>query len=509
MTVSTAAARTAQRPPQPGLHRWVPLVTVCLGSFMLLLDVTVVNVALPDMAADLKTSFQSLQWVIDAYAVALAALVLGAGSFADILGHRRCYAAGLALFALASTACGLAPGPGALVAARAVQGVGAAAMFATVFALINANYSGRDRGIAFGMWGAVASASTAIGPIVGGFLTQAVSWRWIFVVNLPVSLVALGLCLVALKDAPGIGRRSVDLPGIAAFTAAAGGLTYGLIRANEHGWSQPGTWGWLGAVPILLAIFLAIEKRAADPMLDLSLLRNRSVVGVLLGGMLLSAAAFAGFTYTSIWLQSILGLSPIQAGLTSLPLSIAAFAVSALLGRFLLESRHGAIIGTGLLLIGAGGILSALLLNGSASWPALLPGFAVSGIGVGLATPTLGSAATSAAPAERAGMAAGALNTARQLGFALGIAALGSVFAARAEQVLASRHVPRAHDLAEALSSGQAPFVFQRVPVAARGALGVQLHAAAASAVEVTFAVAGTVGLLAGGLVLVLVRPHR
>src|SRR3954464_2769997 len=175
------------------MRKWLPLITVCLGTFMLLIDVTIVNVALPDMAKDLETSFGSLQWVVDAYALTLAALVLGAGSIADLVGHRRAYIARVAGFALSSLACGLAPNPDALVAARAVQGLGAAAMFATTYALLNISYSGRDRGTAYGMWGAVAGAAAAVGPIIGGLLTEGVSWRWIFFVNLPISAVAIGL----------------------------------------------------------------------------------------------------------------------------------------------------------------------------------------------------------------------------------------------------------------------------------------------------------------------------
>src|SRR6059058_2379048 len=182
------------------VRKWLPLLTVCLGTFMLLIDVTIVNVALPDMAKDLKTSFGSLQWVVDAYALTLAALVLGTGSIADLVGHRRAYIAGLALFAVASFVCGIAPNSGSLVAARAVQGIGGAAMFATTFALLNSNYSGRDRGVAYGLWGAVAGASAAVGPILGGVLTEGLSWRWIFFVNLPVSVLAIVLCIRSLQD---------------------------------------------------------------------------------------------------------------------------------------------------------------------------------------------------------------------------------------------------------------------------------------------------------------------
>jgi EmrB/QacA subfamily drug resistance transporter len=491
------------------MRKWLPLLTVCLGTFMLLIDVTIVNVALPDMAADLRTSFGSLQWVVDAYALTLAALVLGTGSIADLVGHRPAYIGGLALFAASSLVCGLAPNADALVAARAVQGIGAAAMFATTFALLNSNYTGRDRGTAYGLWGAVAGASAAVGPIIGGLLTEGVSWRWIFFVNLPVSVVAIALCLLVLEDAHAPFAARVDVPGMATFTAAAATLTYGLIRANEHGWSQAATWAWLVASPVLLAVFVLVELRTAQPMLDLALLRNRSFVGVLLAGLLLTLAAFSSFTYTSIWLQSVLGMSPIDAGLTGLPLSGAAFLVSAAIGRFLHGSNSGPIIGGGLLFVGLGGVVGGLLVHGSATWPALIPGFLLIGVGVGLATPTLGSAAMAAVPVQRGGMAAGAVNTTRQLGFALGIAALGSVFAARATHVLDARGVPHPAGVARAVAGGQARNLLHKAPGGVRAALDHGFHAAAVDGVQWTFWVSGICGLVAGVVVLALMRPKR
>ena len=491
------------------MRRWLPLITVCLGTFMLLIDVTIVNVALPDMAKDLETSFGALQWVVDAYALTLASLVLGTGSIADLVGHRRAYIAGLALFAVSSFVCGIAPNDTSLVWARAVQGVGAAAMFATTFALLNSNYAGRDRGVAYGMWGAVAGASAAVGPILGGLLTQGVSWRWIFFVNLPVSVVAIALCARVLEDAHAPHRGRVDVAGMVTFTAAAGALTYGLIHANEHGWSQTTTWAWLLASPVLLLVFLTVETRTRQPMLDLALLRNRSFVGILLAAGLLTLAAFASFTYTSIWLQSVLGLSPIEAGLTGLPLSLAAFVVSAAIGRFLHGTNPGPIIGGGLLLIGLGGLVGGMLVHGSASWPQLIPGFLLIGVGVGLATPTLSSAAMAAVPVQRGGMAAGAVNTSRQLGFALGIAALGSVFSARAAHVLDGRGVPDATGVSRALAGGQAPLLVRYAPSAVRGPLDSGLHASAVAGVQWTFLVSGIAGVLAGLAVLVLVRPPR
>src|SRR3954466_33537 len=206
-------------------RKWWPLITVCLGTFMLLIDVTIVNVALPPMATDLRTSFGTLQWVVDGYALSLGVLLLGAGALSDMYGHRRFYLGGLIVFALASLACGLAADPTLLVAARVVQGAGAAAMFTTTFALLNSSYQGRERGVAYGVWGGVSGAAAAVGPIVGGLLTETLSWRWIFLVNLPVSILAIVLCLTVLAaDRPARAGR-FDLTGTLTFTVAATALT--------------------------------------------------------------------------------------------------------------------------------------------------------------------------------------------------------------------------------------------------------------------------------------------
>ena len=261
------------------MRKWWPLMAVCAGAFMLLVDVTIVNVALPDMARSLHTTFPDLQWVIDLYALVLGALVLTVGSIADRIGRRRVYLIGLVAFAASSLACGLAPNAAVLIAARGVQGVGAAAMFATTMALISHLYSGRDRGVAFGAWGAVNGAAAAAGPIIGGLLTAHFGWRWIFLVNLPVSVVAVALTLVVVTESRDPSPRRIDLAGMASFTVAAAALTYALIRGDWTGrriacssppgclssrqaprrrpWSAPGqagrsccpAWRWWGSAP--------------------------------------------------------------------------------------------------------------------------------------------------------------------------------------------------------------------------------------------------------------------
>ena len=487
------------------MRKWLPLVVVSLGTFMLLVDVTIVNVALPAMAISLSTSFSALQWVVDAYALALAALLLGIGGLADLIGHRRVYVAGLALFAASSLLCGLAPNAGVLIAARAVQGIGGAAMFATTFALLNASYQRRDRGVAYGIWGAVSGAAAAIGPILGGLLTEGLSWNWIFIVNLPISVVAIVLSLRVIgADRPTDGR--LDLAGTATFVLAAGALTFGLIRAGDTSWGEFWSWGPMLVAALAFTGFVVVERGSDHAMVDLSLFRGRSFVGTLLAALTLNVAAFAVLTYTSIWLQSVVGLSPIQAGLVGLPLAGAAFLVSAVGGRLLHDRAPGPIIGGGLLLIGIGACLDALMLGDTSSWPALVTGFVVIGIGVGLATPTLSSSAMAAVPVERGGMAAGMVNTMRQLGFAIGIAVLGSVFAARAATAFTAAGRPDAAGLSHSLAGGQAARIVARAGAAQREAAADLVHRAAITGLHGAFWTAGLAGLAAGVAVLALVR---
>ena len=416
------------------MRKWWPLVGVCLGTFMLLVDVTIVTVALPKMAGDLAASFADLQWVLDGYALALAALLLGTGALADRLGRRAVYLAGLGVFAAASLACALAPSPGVLIAARVVQGVGGAAMFATTVALISAGYQGRDRGVAFGVWGAVNGGAAAAGPLLGGVLVEHVGWRSIFWVNLPVSVVAVVVTVLAVRESRDPGAARVDLPGMAAFTAGASAVVYGLIRAEADGWTSPRILAALLGGAALLAVFALVEWRSRHAMLDLRLFRSPAFTGIMLAALLTQGAAFGYLAYTSLWAQTVLGLGPVRAGLALVPLAATSFTVSAVAGRFLHGRPPRLVVAAGALLIGAGAYAQAHL-SAHATALTLLPGLVIAGVGVGLATPVLVSAALGAVPARRAGMAGGAVNTARQFGFALGVAVFGAVFQARAGQV--------------------------------------------------------------------------
>ncbi len=432
-------------PTQSARSRWWPLAAICLGTFILLVDVTIVSVALPPMARDLHTQLDSLQWVVDAYALALTALLLVCGSLADRFGRRRLFQLGLALFAASSLACALAPNAGFLIAARTVQGAGAAAMFATNTALLNHSYSGRDRSVAFGVWGAINGAAAAVAPVLRGQLKAAPRGRALFLVNLPIAVVAGIMTQRVVAESRG-QASPIDWTGAISFTVAAAGLTYALIHGGAGGWGTPVTLASFAVAAAALGVFVATELRVAHPLLDLSLFRRASFTMLMVAGVVMTGCAFAPFIYTQLWLQSVLGLPAIGAGLVLLPMAGVAFVVSAVAGRFL----HGVAarwpLGAGLVFIGAGSLLRAFLAS-SSGWVSLMAGLVVSGIGVGLAAPVLVSATLEAVPRPRSGMASGAVNTFRQLGYALGIAAFGSLFAShltRAVVTSANRHAVHA-----------------------------------------------------------------
>ncbi|WP_171168236.1 MFS transporter [Streptomyces sp. I05A-00742] len=496
------------------MRKWWPLVAVSLGAFILLVDVTIVNVALPRMGDDLDASFSSLQWVVDAYALSLAALLLAAGSLADLFGHRRLYTAGLTVFALASLACGLAPNAGALVAARAVQGAGGAAMFATSAALLGATYQGRDRGTAFGIWGAVNGAAAAAGPILGGVLTEHIGWQAIFLVNLPIAAAAVLLTLrVVRADRPraaGERRGRVDVAGAVTFTLAAAAATYGLIRGAESGWTSGAVLASFAVAAVALVAFVLAETRAGRrgelPMLDLALLRRPSFAGLMGGALLFQGGAFGGLVLVSIWLQSVLGLGPVESGLALTPMAVVSFLVSAFAGRHTQRLTPRLPIGLGLMLVAVGMYLLYATMSADAGRSALIAGLAVAGAGVGLATPVLVSAATGSVPPQRMGMAAGAVNTFRQLGTSLAIAVLGAVFAHGARAEL-SDAVPDPHGAAVALGAGQAQRLVAAAPPEHRAAAEDLVHRAFAGGLQDVFLWSAAAAVAGGLLVLALVRP--
>jgi predicted MFS family arabinose efflux permease len=364
-------------------------------------------------------------------------------------------------------------------------------MFATTMALISNTYTGRDRGMAFGIWGAVNGAASALGPIIGGLLTANFGWRWIFLVNLPVSVVAVALTLRVVTESRDPNPKRIDLAGMVTFTIAAAALTYALIRGA---WASPETITLIAVTVVAGVAFVIAERRIAAPMLDLKLLRNPTFTAMLLAGALLSAAAWAGMTYQSLWLQSVLGLSAIKAGLVVLPAAASAFLVSGQVGRFLHRTSPRWMVGTGLLVIGIGAGSQAILRENS-SWPVVIPGLVLVGVGAGLAMASLTSTAMSAVPWQQAGMAGGALSAFRQLGYALGIAVLGEVFGSGLTHSAGT-------GLSATLSGGQAQAVLARTP-----ALAPVVHRAFADGLDLAYAVAAGFGIIAAVAVFFLVRP--
>jgi EmrB/QacA subfamily drug resistance transporter len=408
------------------VQRWT-LAVVCIATAILMLDIAVVNTALPSIGEDLKTGIGGLQWVVDAYTLALAAVVLTAGSLADRFGRRRVFAAGLVVFTVASGWCAAATSIEMLDAARAVQGLGAAIMFATSLALLAAAFpSERERTGALAAYGATIGASFAIGPAVGGVLTEALGWRWVFLVNLPIGIAVLAVTLRHVRESRDPRAPRVDVPGLATLTAGLFALVFGLLRGNEDGWGSTLIVSSLAGAAALLAAFVAIEARSDHPMLPLGLLRSREFTGAQLTAFAISGSFFAIYLYASIYLQNVLGLSAIEAGLVFVPSTLVMVVVSGATAQLGQKVHPGVLISGGLVLVAAGMALMTIA-EVDSSWTALLPGITVALIGTGLFNPSVSAVALNSVPAEQSGLAAGVNDTFRQAGIAIGVAALGAL----------------------------------------------------------------------------------
>ena len=408
-------------------RKWWTLVAVCTGVFMLLLDVTIVNVALPDIQKSLHASLSDLQWVVDAYALTLAALLLTAGSVADRLGRRVVFALGIVVFTAGSLLCGVSDGPTFLALSRAAQGVGGAIMFATSLALLSNAFHGRERGTAFGVFGAITGIAVAVGPVLGGAITSGLSWRWIFFVNVPVGALALLVTLTRVQESHDPLARRVDYAGFATFSLGLAALVYGLIRSNEDGWGATNVVGSLVAAAVLLGAFVAVEYVQREPMFDLSLVRVPTFVGGLVSAFGISASLFSLLTYLVLYIQNLLGYSAIEAGIRFLPLTGAIFLTAGVAGRLSARVPTRLLIGPGFVLIGIG-LLLMRGLTPTSDWTALLAGLIVAGVGAGLVNVPLASTAVAVVEPARAGMASGVNATFRQVGVATGIAVLGAIF---------------------------------------------------------------------------------
>ena len=424
--------------PEDGMDRkWWTLVAVCVGIFMLLLDLTIVNVALPDIARDFHATLPDLQWVIDAYALTLAALLLTSGSLADLLGRRKVFAVGIAAFTMGSLLCGTSTGPLFIILARAFQGIGGAVMFATSLALLAHAFRGRERGVAFGVYGAVTGIAVAVGPVLGGVITSGISWRWIFFVNIPIGMGALAITLLKVDESRNPEAGRTDWIGFLSFSGALAALVYGLIESTTKGWGSLGVVVPLASFAALLAAFVVVEQLQSRPMFDFGLLRTPTFTGGLVAAFGINSSVFALFTYLVLYLQDALGLSAVATGVRFLLLTGATFLTAAVAGRLTSRVPIKWLIGPGFVVSGVGTLLMAGLAP-SSSWTHLIPGFVVAGVGIGLVNVPLASTAVGVVEPARAGMASGINSTLRQVGTATGIALLGSLFSARVRATVVS-----------------------------------------------------------------------
>jgi len=489
--------------------KWWTLVAVCAGIFMLLLDVTIVIVAQPSIQTGLHASFSDVQWTLDAYALTLASLLLTSGSLADRYGRKRLFSVGLTIFTLGSLLCGLAANPLMLILSRSGQGIGGAMMLATSLALLGHSFRGRERGVAFGVWGAVVGISTALGPVLGGVITTGWSWRGIFLVNVPVGLFALVVTIWRVEESRSPQATSPDWPGFALLTTGLVAFVYGLIRAGETSWSDTGVVICLAVGVVLLAAFLMVERRVAHPMFDLSLLRVPTFAGGSIAAFAMNGSLYAVLLYLVIYLQDVLGYSALGAGLRLAIISVAQLATAAIAGRLTERVPVRWLIGPGLLLVGIGLIVMAGL-SGDSTWTHLIPGFIIAGLGSGLVNPPLASTAIGVVPPDKAGMASGVNNTFRQVGIATGIAALGSIFTSVIQGHLTHALPPSLAGstgrIVTAVRQGSVGQLLATVPVTDRAAVGIALRSSFAAALNDLLYVTAGLAVVGAACAVLLIR---
>jgi EmrB/QacA subfamily drug resistance transporter len=414
-------------PARAARHKYWTLAAICMGVFMLLVDVSIVVVALPSIRTALHAGFSDLQWTIDAYALSLAALLLPTGSLADVLGSRRVFGAGLVIFTFGSLLCGLSDSGAMLIAFRTFQGIGGAAMFATSMALVAQTFHGAERGFAFGIWGAVSGVALGVGPLLGGLLTSYISWRWIFFVNLPIGVIAIAITFTRISEFRPSTARRIDVPGFVVFTAGLFSLFYGLTEAGLRSWGDSVVVASFAVAVVLLGLFPAIERHQREPMFKLELFRKPAFVGGLVAAFGMNGSLFAMILYLTLYLQDALHYSALASGL-QLATVTAAMALAAVpAGRMSQRVPVRWLIGPGLVLVGVGLLLMGGI-TADSSWTHLIIGFALAGLGAGLVNPPLVSTAIGVVRPHDAGMASGINTTFRQIGIATAVAAFGTIF---------------------------------------------------------------------------------
>jgi EmrB/QacA subfamily drug resistance transporter len=410
-------------------RRWWTLGAVSLGLFMIMLDNTVVNVALPSIERDLGMSLSQLEWVVTGYALTFAAFMLTGGKLADLLGRRLVFVAGLAVFTAASLACGLAGDADMLIGARVVQGIGAAMMNPATLSIITATFPPRQRGTAIGIWAGVSALALAIGPLVGGLLSEHVDWSWIFFVNVPVGVIAIVAAFLFVDESRDTSRdQRPDVPGLVTSAVGLFALTYALIEANNHGWGSTRILGAFALAAVSLVAFVVLELRQRRPMLDLTLFRDSTFSGANVSMLLVALAMFGVFFYVSLYVQQILGYSPVEAGASFLPATILIAVLAPLVGRVVDRVGSRWLTGGGMTLLSLSLVVYSRLGTGSSYWD-ILPGLVLMGIGMALVMTPTTTAAMSSVPRDQAGVGSAVLNSMRQVGGSLGIAVTGAIVA--------------------------------------------------------------------------------
>jgi EmrB/QacA subfamily drug resistance transporter len=419
-------------------RKWLTLAAVSFGLFMIMLDNTIVNVALPSIQGALHLKISELEWVVTGYALTFGALMLTGGKLADLFGRRRIFVVGLAIFTLSSLACGLAGSAGVLIGARVVQGVGAAMMNPATLSIITVTFPPRLRGTAIGIWAGVSALALAIGPLVGGLITQQISWNWIFYINVPVGVLGILAAMAFIDESRDTSREQrPDLPGLLTSGLGLFALSYGLIEATNYGWTSGRIIASFAGAAALLVAFVLLELRQRVPMLDLSLFKNRGFAGANTVMLFVGLAMFGVFFYVSLYVQQVLGYSPVQAGASFLPWTVLIILLAPVAGRFSDRIGPRPFVVTGMIAL-TGSLFLFSRMGVHESFWSLLPAMLLGGVGMSLAMPPTTAAAMSSVRPEKAGVGSAVLNSMRQVGGSLGIASMGSIVASGVSSGLAS-----------------------------------------------------------------------
>ena len=491
----------------------VTLISVCVSTFMLPLDYTIVAVALHDIQLSLGASFVDLQWVVNGYTLTFAAFLLAGGAFADMFGRRRLYVSGMIIFMLSSLSCGVAPTALLLNIARAVQGVGAAIMLAAALPLLVGEFEGPERTRAFGIFGAAVGIGAAVGPFLGGILVSALGWRWAFLVNVPVTAVIIVITLWRVRESKDPNAGRIDWGGLITFCVACMLLVFVLITGNDAGWTSSRIMGLASVAIFFLAVFIVVELRRHYPMFDLTLFNNPTFVGASIPPLTLSIGFWGVFLYFPLYYQSVLGYSPFVAGLAVLPFAVPLFVMGPVGAWLALRISPRALLVLGQALVGIGSVVLFLTARIDATWSSYVVGGLLSGTGAGLINGEMSNFAISIVPPERSGMASGISGTMRQVGVALGFAGLGAVLAHRTADAFAAKtySLDIASDLIPSLTrlvvEGDIAGATASLAPSIQPAFRLAANASMFEGFHLILLIAGIVGVVGAVLTYVLVRP--